>query len=106
MALIPDRSSCIRSLSFDNYSCCSFLCLTILPPNRLTIQRINGNIINADIVNVLLIENIEGIVNEYANTMLHKLKTVNPKSLLMFSTSLVALLIISPLPFFWIHSGS
>ena len=38
--------------------------------------------------------------------MLHKLKTVKPKSLLMFSTSLVALLIISPLPFFWIHSGS
>ena len=42
----------------------AFLCLTILPPNRLTIPRINGNIIKADIVNVLLIENIEGIVNE------------------------------------------
>ena len=37
--------------------------------------------------------------------MLHKLKTVKPKSLLMFSTSLVALLIISPL-LFCIHSGS
>ena len=38
--------------------------------------------------------------------MLHKLNTVKPKSLLMFSTSLVALLIMSPLPFFCIHSGS
>ena len=38
--------------------------------------------------------------------MLHKLKTVKPRSLLIFSTSLVALLIMSPLPFFWIHSGS
>ena len=38
--------------------------------------------------------------------MLHKLKTVNPNSLLMFSTSLVALLIMSPLPFICIHSGS
>ena len=64
MALMPERSSCIRSLSFDNDSCCAFLCLTILPPNRLTIPRINGNIIKADIVNVLFIENIEGIVNE------------------------------------------
>ena len=38
--------------------------------------------------------------------MLHKLNTVKPRSLLMFSTSLVALLIMSPLPFFCIHSGS
>ena len=37
---------------------------------------------------------------------MHKLKTVKPKSLLIFSTSLVALLIISPLPFFCIQSGS
>ena len=41
-----------------------FFCLTILPPNKLTIPRINGNINSADIVNDLLIENMDGIVNE------------------------------------------
>ena len=48
-----------RLLGFTVLSLCN-----IVLAYSLTIPRINGNIIKADIVNVLLIDNIEGIVSE------------------------------------------